>query len=152
MSAMTVSIAGCFSYVEMPLDAAPIGAEYRLLLTRQRMDQLRDLDGSGLPDAGPSVVRGTLVRRDGTEILFRVPVVSRQVGFHQNEIDRQIRLGVGDIVQMERRQLDRGRTGLAMHLFILAFLNTGIFPLAMLALYPAFLGGSRGDRFGRVPS
>lgn len=33
--------------------------------------------------------------------------------------------------------------GAAIHLFILIFLNTGIFPLAMLALYPAF--ASRAD-------
>ena len=31
----------------------------------------------------------------------------------------------------------------ALLLFILIFLNTGVFPLAMLALYPAFLGASR---------
>jgi hypothetical protein len=31
--------------------------------------------------------------------------------------------------------------GVAMHVFILVFLNTGVFPLAMLALYPAFLAG-----------
>jgi hypothetical protein len=109
-----VSLSGCFSFVQVPLDEAPIGAEYRVVLTRLKLEQLRDLDGSGLPESGPPLVVGTLVERGASEITLRVPIASRQVGFHQAGIERQIRVEVGEVVQIERRQLDRGRTALGV--------------------------------------
>ena len=107
-------LTGCFSYVEIPLEAAPVGAEYRVLLTRSKMEELRDQDGGGLPESGPPQVQGTLVARDAAEISLRVPIGARQVGFHQAEIDRQIRIAPADVVQVERRELSRGRTALAV--------------------------------------
>ena len=114
LCAGVVALSGCFSYVEVPVEAAPIGAEYRVLLTRRRLEELRDLDDGGLPDSGPPQVHGVLVERDASEISLRLPIASRQVGFHQAEIDRQIRVALADVVQVERQRLDRGRTALAV--------------------------------------
>lgn len=85
-----------------------------MLLTPQKMNQLRDLDEGGLPESGPPLLRGTLVERDATQLSLRIPIATRQVGFHQAEIDRQIRVLAADVVQLERRRLDRGRTALAL--------------------------------------
>ena len=114
LAAGAVGLSGCFSYVAVPMESAAVGSEYRVVLTRARMEQLRDLDPSGLPEIGAPQLRGTLVERSGGELALRIPVATRQVGIHQTDIERQIRIPVGDVVEVERRRLDRARTGLAV--------------------------------------
>jgi hypothetical protein len=113
VAAGALSLCGCFSYIPVSVDLAPVGADYRVQLTRLRMEQLRDQDPGGLPESGLQI-RGTLVERDAGAIALLIPVAARQVGIHQAEIDRRVQIAVADVVEVERRRLDRGRTALAV--------------------------------------
>lgn len=114
LAAAALAASGCFSYVPTALDRAAVGGQYRVLITRQRMEALRDLDEGGLPESGPPLLRGTLVGRDAISLSLRVPLTSRQVGFHQQEIDRQVSVPTADVQDIEARVLSRPRTGIAL--------------------------------------
>jgi hypothetical protein len=57
-------------------------------------------------------VRGTLLEREGANMLLRVPVGQRRDGFHTVSLDQTIRIPMSEILQVERRELDVPKTSL----------------------------------------
>ena len=101
-------LSGCFRYVPTPVDVAPPGDDVRLLVTRQGANdlaQVTEVEGQ-VP-----MVRGTLLEREGANMLLRVPVGQRRDGFHTVSLDQTIRIPVSEILQVERRELDVPKTG-----------------------------------------
>lgn len=105
----TVLLSGCFSYVPTALDVTPAGEEVRLLVTRQGAAELAQVT-----DVSTEVptLRGTVLEREPETLMLRVPVGQRQMGFHTASLDQTIRVPVGEILQVERRELDTGKTAL----------------------------------------
>lgn len=97
---------GCFKYVPVELATVPDGHDVRMYLTRQGLAALDELP----LESGP-VVRGKLVAQDNGDITLRVPVATRQTGFHTSSIGQDVRIPTGDIIQVERRELDKVGTG-----------------------------------------
>jgi hypothetical protein len=102
---------GCFRYLPVPLEATPDGQDVRLLVTRQGASELNEV--ANVDGAVPTLT-GTIVSREGRELLLNVPVGQRQDGFHTASINQTIRVPMGEILQVERRELDKAKTGLLL--------------------------------------
>ena len=99
--------AACFSYVPTEFQAVPPGESVRVYLTRQGMMELSENPGQNGP-----YVSGTLLRQEPDRLYVRVPVARRQVGFFTEQVGQEIAIRTGEIVQLERRKLDRTATAL----------------------------------------
>jgi hypothetical protein len=104
--ASVLSLGGCFAYIPADIDAVPDGQNVRVYLTRQGMVSLPEL-----PDLNEPYLRGMLSRRADDGFYLRVPVATRQEGFHQSEIGQDVWIPAGEIVQFERREFNRTGTG-----------------------------------------
>lgn len=108
-AALLLPLSGCFSYVPVTLEATPEGEDIRVLVTRQGASELAEV--SEIPGEVPAL-RGTLIGREQNDVLLRVGVGQRQEGFHTISLDQTIRVPSGEILQVERRELDKGKTAL----------------------------------------
>ena len=107
LGAAILCTAGCFRYIPTEVAAIPDGERVRVHLTRAGQLDLPELTD---PVGGP--VQGTLVRRADDRIFLRVPVAVRREGFLQSNIGQDAAIPFSEIVQIERRQLSRSRSGL----------------------------------------
>jgi hypothetical protein len=87
--------------------AAPEGERVRIILTREGV-----LDLPELPQGGGPMVSGLIARKSDDQVYLRIPVVVRQEGFLQSTLGQDIAVPFAQIVQLERRQLSRSRTGM----------------------------------------
>jgi hypothetical protein len=99
--------AACFSYVPTEPQSLAPGENVRVYLTRQGMLDLGQFSGESAP-----YVRGTLLRAESDQLFVRIPTARRQVGFFQEQVGQEIAIRRGEIVQLERRKLDRTGTAL----------------------------------------
>jgi hypothetical protein len=102
-----VFLCGCFSYVQAPVQSVPVGQDVRVYLTREGIAELRDMAESNQP-----FVRGRLVRREEQQLLVSIPVARQQTGFYSKPIGQEVVIPTLEIVQLERRKLNRAGTGL----------------------------------------
>lgn len=107
--ASMLCLSGCFRYVPTSLEVTPPGEDVRLMVTRAGAFELGEL--TEVSTAVP-VVRGALVRMEEREVLLLVPLENRRVGFHTEELGQTIRVPIGEILSVERREFDRTGTGL----------------------------------------
>ncbi|MEX2466870.1 MAG: hypothetical protein WD995_08160 [Gemmatimonadota bacterium] len=107
--AATLLSSGCYSYTAVPLELAPEGEDVRVLVTRRGAFELSEI--TAVQGEIPSV-RGRIVSKEQGEILLRVPVAQRTDGFHMVSLDQTVRVPTGEILQVERRDFDRGKTAL----------------------------------------
>lgn len=108
-AAILLPLSGCFSYVPVTLESTPEGEDIRVLVTRQGASELAEI--SDIQGEVPAL-RGTLLGRDQNDVLLRVGIGQRQEGFHSVSLDQTIRVPSGEILQVERRELDKGKTAL----------------------------------------
>lgn len=110
--AVAMATTGCYRYVPAQAEATPPGTNVQLLVTREgarEAEEVGALDGSGEPR-----VRGTVVGTEGDDLLVRVPVAQRQEGFIVNRIDQSVRFPIGEIVSLQRREVNGLATGLVI--------------------------------------
>jgi hypothetical protein len=107
---------GCYSYVPVELEVAPVGQDVRVYLSRTGVERLRELGGDQIPGAAADqpVVSGTLVRRTGSDFSLLIPVTSRQVGFLQTDLGQQVTFPAADAVQVQLRKVSALKTGLVV--------------------------------------
>ncbi len=104
---------GCFNYVPAEIGAVPPGESVRLYLTRAGVDAVNEGGAEeALSLVSEPVLSGEFVRRTGDDLFLRVPTVRRQIGFHTSQLGQDIRIPASEIVQLERQELSRARTGL----------------------------------------
>src|SRR5688572_9169033 len=103
----TVTLSSCFSYFPATLDTVPAGDGLRVYVTPAGLAEV-----SELPVATGPILQGTLVRREGDGILMHIPLASREEGFYRTAIGQDVRIATRDILQVERRQINRWATGL----------------------------------------
>lgn len=107
--AAALLLSGCFGYRGMEPGVVPVGEEVRVHLTRQGVADLPEI-----PERSGSVVRGRVTRREGDRLVLRVPVALQQDGLLTRELGREVAIEAGQIERLERRELSRGRTALAV--------------------------------------
>ena len=112
-AAMVLSTAtGCFNYVPTEIGAVPPGESVRLYLTRAGVDAVNEAGNEeALSTVFEPVLSGEFVRRTDADLYVRVPTVRRQVGFHTSQLGQDIRVPAGEVVQIERQELSRAKTG-----------------------------------------
>ncbi len=120
-----LTLTGCYSYTPIPLEIAPVGQDVRVLITRRgalELVEVTDVQGEV-----PSVA-GQIVSQEDRDVLLRVPVGQRREGFHMVALEQTVRIPTGEILQVERRDFDRGKTALLGVGFIAgsAFIITSI--------------------------
>lgn len=110
---MLFATTGCFNYVPAEIGAVPPGESVRLYLTRAGVDAVNEGGAEeALSFVSEPVLSGEFVRRTGDDLFLRVPTVRRQIGFHTSQLGQDIRIPASEIVQIERQELSKARTGL----------------------------------------
>jgi hypothetical protein len=114
----------CFRYRPADLGAVPEGSRVRVQLTRQAFAALPEIPYQ----PGPRLA-GTLVGRNGDELLVRVPITADAL--NGGMLGQQVAIPASGIVELESRELDRTRTAIAI--------ATGV--AGVVALYVGFEKG-----------
>jgi hypothetical protein len=97
---------GCFKYIPAELDALPAGENIRIYVTRNVVTSIEEVVRTNEP-----VLTGQIVRRENDNLFLRVPTAVRAEGFHSVPIGQDLTIPVREIIQLERRQIDRIGTG-----------------------------------------
>jgi hypothetical protein len=100
---------GCYGYVPAEPGRVTPGEDVRVQLTS--LETLPGLASVGR-EPGESVA-GRLVRGDGRELVLRVPVAVQSGAILTRTLGQDVTIPAGRIAQLERRELNRARTGLA---------------------------------------
>jgi hypothetical protein len=127
-AALLLGASGCFVYVPGDAASVPAGESVRVRLTRAAGTELRELTTDE-----PSVVRGTVLRREPERLLLRVPLAARRDGFAMQPIAQDVGIATADIVDLELRRKSAGRTALLAA-------GTGAVGLVVIGM---ILGGAR---------
>lgn len=110
LAATALLLSGCFHYRPVEPGVVPVGDEVRVLLTREGAAALPQ----EVPDLSGMAVRGKVMSREGDRLLLRVPVAVQREGLLTRELGRDVAIPSAQIVRVERRELSRGRTALAI--------------------------------------
>jgi len=98
---------GCYSYVPATLDAVPVGAKLRAVVSTEAELRLRDSLGLDL-----RALHGTLVERGDTRLLVEVRTGSGSRDFGGQPLYQRIALTPADVLRVDVRRMHRVRTGL----------------------------------------
>lgn len=107
---LTTILAGCYTYA--PIDAAtpPAGASVRARLAPPAAQRLAPSLGAG--DA--RVLTGVVVDAQRDAFTLEVPAVPMGTASAPQGLFQRVNLGRTDVLEVERRTLDRRRTGLVV--------------------------------------
>lgn len=101
----------CYRYVPIETAAAAPGEPVRVYVTQAGAEGFREV--YEVDQALPRL-RGTVMGRDGGDLLLAVQVAQRQVGFQAVGLEQTLRIPEGEILATERRSLN----GLATSAFV----------------------------------
>ena len=104
LSAAALSL-GCYTYVPATLDALPLGASVRALLTTETQLALRDSLG-----LDQQAVQGTLVNRDANRVLLAIRSDDGTSRAGSHALYQRITVAPRDVLQLEVKQFHRART------------------------------------------
>jgi hypothetical protein len=127
---MAPLLGGCHHYAPIAAEGLSPGMEVRATVTPQQAEAL----SGELRRTDRTVLEGVFLRHGQGELVIEVPAVSDLRGGRIETIPQRITLSQGEIVALERRELDRRRT------FLLAGTGT--------VLAGAILVGLFGERGG----
>lgn len=99
----------CYSYVPTDVSLATPGEDVRVLVTRVGAAELEQISPEAI-SAG--TIAGTMEAVDDDEFLMRVNVGERREGFAMLDLRQTIRIPMGEILSMERREFNGTGTGL----------------------------------------
>ena len=105
--ALAVSVTGCYSYIPSEPAAVPPGQRVRVFVTREALARL----GEFPIQEGP-ILNGTLVRAEPANLVLRLPVATRQTGFNMEVLGQDVFIPNEQVLQIERREVNRPLTGL----------------------------------------
>jgi hypothetical protein len=104
--AAAVAAGACYSYTAVRPDALEPGEEIRARVTAEQAERLEEL-----LQRRPRVLEGRFVEQDGRGLLLDVPTTSRTGRGGMEVLHQRIILVPDAVVELERKQLDRLRTG-----------------------------------------
>lgn len=96
---------GCYAFVPATLDAVPAGASVRALLSTEAQLALRDSVG-----LRQQTVQATLVDRGEDRVLLAVRAEDDAWRVGSRALYQRVTLAPRDVLQVEMKRLDRGRT------------------------------------------
>lgn len=102
-----ILLPGCFQYVPIDLDELGPSQEVRARLTAQQAEEVEALLGRS--DA--RILEGKVVERLSQGFHLDVPVVNELRGIRVETLNQRVLLPFSEVVELERRELNRARTG-----------------------------------------
>lgn len=99
-----VLLSGCFAYHSAPLETVSSGQEVRVYLARNARVELPN----EIPADRP-FIRGRLMQQGDASFTLRVPIGQ---GGEGRELGQDIRIDTGEVLEIQRRELDMGRSAL----------------------------------------
>lgn len=99
----------CYTYHPVAVESLRVQSDVRARLTPGQLEELREM----LP-AGDRVIEGRVLERESDGVLLLVPVVSALRGARVETINQRLSIRNTGFVEVEVRELDRVRTGLAL--------------------------------------
>lgn len=99
--------AGCYTYTTTPLSRLSPGMEVRAHISDAATERLQDVLGHS-----HGVVDGSVLSSQPDGVMLLVPVALRLQGDKLTSLNQRVSLPRSDILEIERRTLDRTRTGL----------------------------------------
>jgi hypothetical protein len=109
--AVTLTTSGCYRYVPVQAEAIPPGTGVRVLITKAGAEELNTVTAI---DNDVPLVDGTVARIERDTLLMSVPVGVRSEGFVTSAIEQVVRVPLGEIVSLQRRELNSFATGLTI--------------------------------------
>lgn len=100
---------GCYAYRPVDFDQVRVDSDVRARLTAQQVDEL-----NGVLQPGSRVVEGRVLEQDGSSYLLLVPVFAERRGSRMETLHQRLDIPRSGIVEVEMRELDRVRTGIAI--------------------------------------
>jgi hypothetical protein len=132
---------GCYRYVPTEVALVPPGQDVRLLVTRFGASQLAEVSSNGGQSGS---INGKMQGVEGDAILISVPVGERREGFMTVNMTQTIRVPMGEVLDVDRRELDKVGTGFLVG--AVAAAGTGI----ILGIIEAFGGANPIDEPGPI--
>ena len=102
-AAAAVLLPACYSYVPIETAAAAPGEPVRVYVTQAGAEGFREV--YEVDQAVPGL-RGTIMGRDGGDLLLAVEVAQRRAGFQTVGLEQTLRIPEREILATERRSLN----------------------------------------------
>jgi len=104
-----VIASGCYHYVPAEPGDAPAGTTVRVRVTDTQTRRFEDV----VPVVG-RMIQGKVVEQDPTILLLDVPIMTDLRGNRVETVSQRIDLPQADVIDLEIRSLDRGKTALVI--------------------------------------
>ena len=104
----TILLAACFHYTPVKIDSVPTGKELRVNLTETGYAHLRDSIRDQFPQLR-SRLEGSLISLDDQRMMLGVAIPTEDPG---RGLQQRIAIPRSDILGVERKTLDRRKTGI----------------------------------------
>lgn len=101
--------AGCYTYRPVDFDEVRVDSDVRARLTARQVDEL-----NGVLPSESRVIEGRVLEENGSSYLLLVPVLAELRGARIETINQRLDIPRSGIVELEMRELDRLRTGIAI--------------------------------------
>ena len=109
IAAVVLSASGCHTFQPVPVSELTPGEAVRARVTGAFSDSL-----SPILAGDARVIEGSYVESNGSTVYLDVPVSSAYQGMRLQTLNQRIEVPVAAFVEMERKQLSKERTGLAV--------------------------------------
>jgi hypothetical protein len=104
------TLVGCYTYLPITLASATPGMEVRARVSATTAAQL----GPSLGISDARLLSGPVVQNETEGLTLKVPTVPAGTIGAQEGLFQQVLISRGDLLELETRQLDRTRTGVAI--------------------------------------
>jgi hypothetical protein len=105
---LAAGASGCYRYVPSQLGTVPPGQQVRVYVTQEALAKLTDL-----PATESTSLSGVLIRTEAQNVVVRLPVARRQSGFSMEVLGQDVFIPRDQILQIERRELNKPMTVVA---------------------------------------
>jgi hypothetical protein len=106
----TVSLSGCHTYLRTDLRAVPPGQEVRVYLSRAGIIALPE----DVQPVNNLYLAGRLESQDADSLMLGVRVGSRDPGVISQDLRQLVKVGAGQVVDVQLRQFSAPRTALTV--------------------------------------
>ena len=105
------ALSGCYKYIPTEAELEPPGQEIRVEVTRLGAEQMTEISDESMASG---TITGEVVGVEDDDLLMKVAVGERQRGFQTVDLNQTIRVPLGEVLRLERRELDGTATGLVI--------------------------------------
>lgn len=107
LAALVFISSGCYRYVPTDADLVPPGDDIRILVTRLGAAELDQVTEEA---TAAGLISGKMQGVEDDDLILSVPVGERREGFMTMNLTQTIRVPMGEILDLDRREFDKGAT------------------------------------------